>query len=331
MEPCTKRFIGQVMMPGTSSDIRNDELRHPLVTINIPTYNQEKYIARAIESCLEQDYPNLEIIVCDDCSTDNTYLIAKEFATNNVKVFRNTKNLGRVGNYRHILYDLSQGEWIANLDGDDFYLDKTFISEAIKRLLADNSIIMYAAGAKVLHEETGITESVPMGITESSSMPGIDYVLAYPKLEATQHFAIVYNRSLALSTDFYSLDSLGTDTDSILRLAMKGKVFVQNKYVGVWTHHRNNASYSLTNDMVHKEIRMFQHVAEELKKHVSPDVAGEWLERQTFNKKRFIENLTLSKLPLKEAWKYYREHKQFNFFYLKEGVKLVLRSFHLRK
>jgi len=50
----------------------------PKVTIMIATYNQERFIGEAIESAMAQDYPNLEIVVCDDCSTDRTYEIAKQ-------------------------------------------------------------------------------------------------------------------------------------------------------------------------------------------------------------------------------------------------------------
>lgn len=51
----------------------------PKVTIMIATYDQERFIGEAIESAMAQDYSNLEIVVCDDCSTDRTYEIAKQY------------------------------------------------------------------------------------------------------------------------------------------------------------------------------------------------------------------------------------------------------------
>lgn len=303
----------------------------PKVTINIPTYNQEKYIARAIESCLKQDYPNLEIIVSDDCSTDETFAIAKRYEGDIVKVCKTLKNIGRVANYRYTLQNLSSGDWVVNLDGDDFYDDSTFVSEAIHHISRDSSIVMYAAGAKALYEETGKIEISVMGIEqESICMPGTAFVLNYPTLNATQHFAVIYNRKLALQTGFYILDSLGTDTDSLCRLALKGNVFIQKKYVGVWTSHQHNASYTLTMLDIEKEINMLTHIAAELKNYVPQKVADSWLMQRVEEKNRFALNLNLSKLPLKEAWKLYQQNAKPSRFFVREGAKLFLRFLHLK-
>jgi glycosyltransferase involved in cell wall biosynthesis len=63
----------------------------------IPTYNQAKYISKAIESALNIDYPNIEVIVSDDCSTDNTEeVVSKYLSDDRFKYIKNEKNLGRV-------------------------------------------------------------------------------------------------------------------------------------------------------------------------------------------------------------------------------------------
>ncbi|MBK8519921.1 MAG: glycosyltransferase family 2 protein [Chitinophagaceae bacterium] len=64
----------------------------PLVTIAIPTYNNERYIADAITSAMAQDYPNLEILIADDASEDNTEQIVRSFCTDpRVHYFKNKK------------------------------------------------------------------------------------------------------------------------------------------------------------------------------------------------------------------------------------------------
>jgi glycosyltransferase involved in cell wall biosynthesis len=303
----------------------------PLVSINIPTYNQAKYIARAIESALAQDYPNLEIVVSDDQSTDGTFEIARKFAQRGVRVHRTAQNSGRVANYRHLLYDLASGEWAVNLDGDDYYDDPTFVSEAIQKLRRDPGIVMYAAGAKAFIEAEGRFELTPMQLSEPEAcMSGTDYVLAFPDLGATQHFSVIYNRALAIDTGFYVMDSLGTDTDSLLRLALRGKVFVQRKYVGVWTEHANNASYTLTDENLGKEIKMLEHVAAALAHHVAPPITQQWLRRQIETKRRLAASLTLVSLPLRQSYCYYFRTLRPDMFHLREGAKLALRTLRLR-
>jgi glycosyltransferase involved in cell wall biosynthesis len=304
----------------------------PLVTINIPTYNQQRHVARAIQSALGQDYPNLEVVVVDDCSDDDSFAVAKSIADPRLRLCRNEQNLGRVRNYRKALYELARGDWVVNLDGDDYYDDPTFISDAMARVRTDPEIVMYAAGSKTLHEESGEIECAPLAVpAEGQVISGVDYVLSYPRLGVTQHFAVLYDRARALETGFYVLDSLGTDTDSLCRLALQGKVYVHGKHVGVWTHHEANASYSLTEATVDKEMKMLAHIADALADHVPKEVAAGWLHRREREKRRVVENLTLTRLPLREACRYWYRHKRAEIFYLKEGVKLALRGLGLRR
>ncbi|MDZ7817324.1 MAG: glycosyltransferase family A protein [Aliarcobacter sp.] len=66
----------------------------------IPTYNQKEYICEAINTALSQTYENIEVIVCDDNSTDNTYELIKSIKNKKLKIFKNCSNLGRIKNYQ---------------------------------------------------------------------------------------------------------------------------------------------------------------------------------------------------------------------------------------
>lgn len=91
----------------------------PKVSILIPCYNAERWIAQAIESALSQTYPDQEIIVVDDGSTDNSLAIIREFED---KIFWET-GPNRGGNVaRNRLLELSNGEWLQYLDADDYLL-----------------------------------------------------------------------------------------------------------------------------------------------------------------------------------------------------------------
>jgi glycosyltransferase involved in cell wall biosynthesis len=97
--------------------------KYPLFSFLIICYNQEKYIKDALESALEQEYPNLEIIISDDNSTDNTFQIAKEISENYQGKHKlilncNEQNLGIGANF-YKAFTLSSGEWLFMAAGDD--------------------------------------------------------------------------------------------------------------------------------------------------------------------------------------------------------------------
>ena len=106
----------------------------PLVSIIIPVYNGARYVKKAIDSALKQDYPNFEIIVVDDGSTDNTEQIASSFGEK-VKYFK--KNNGGVASALNYAISKAQGSYISWLSHDDIYLPYK-ISKQISFLRENN-------------------------------------------------------------------------------------------------------------------------------------------------------------------------------------------------
>jgi glycosyltransferase involved in cell wall biosynthesis len=111
-----------------------------LVSIVLGAYNGEKYLKEQIDSILRQTYKNIELIIADDCSTDNTQAILREFADKyeNVHIYFNETNLGLVRNFEKAV-KYAQGEYIAFADQDDIWLP-----EKIQRLvdnIGDNMLI----------------------------------------------------------------------------------------------------------------------------------------------------------------------------------------------
>ena len=95
----------------------------PLVTVYIPTYNRLNLLHRAVESVLNQDYQNIELIVVDDGSNDGTVDYLEELAgkESRVRYFVNAKNSGAcVSRNRAIFF--ANGEFITGLDDDDYFL-----------------------------------------------------------------------------------------------------------------------------------------------------------------------------------------------------------------
>lgn len=101
-----------------------------LVTIAIPTYNRARFITEAIRSAQAQTYRNIEILVVDNCSTDNTRLIVESIKDKRLKYCRNPKNIGMKNNWNKCV-QLAKGQFILIL-GDDDILYPDFVDETIK-------------------------------------------------------------------------------------------------------------------------------------------------------------------------------------------------------
>ena len=123
--------------------------KEELVSIIMPAYNCEKYVAEAINSILAQTYRNWELLVLDDGSKDNTLRLIKEFSQKDsrIKALSNGKNMG-VSATRNRGIEIASGEWIAFLDSDDVWkpekLEKQFeivVKEAAEFLFTGSSYI----------------------------------------------------------------------------------------------------------------------------------------------------------------------------------------------
>lgn len=93
----------------------------PKVTVLMPTYNVAPYVKKAIESVLRQTYADFELLVIDDCSTDNTLEVVSELKDPRIKIAKNDHNLGLADNLNRGL-SLITTEYVARMDGDDIAL-----------------------------------------------------------------------------------------------------------------------------------------------------------------------------------------------------------------
>lgn len=115
------------------------------VSVIIPCFNKEKYLESCIESIIEQTYKKLEIIIVDDCSTDNSYLLAQKLENKytNVHSYKNNHNLG-VSETRNNGVCYAKSKFITFLDADDFYYSKDKISNEIEIAKKSNNIIAFS-------------------------------------------------------------------------------------------------------------------------------------------------------------------------------------------
>ncbi len=129
----------------------------PLVSVIIPAYNAKKYITEALDSITSQTYTNLEVIVLDDASSDETYKVACELANKDsrVTVIKNPKNLFIAGN-RNKGISLAKGKYIVWQDADD--ISEASRVEKLVMLMESDSTLGIAGSNLQVFDEDGFKE-----------------------------------------------------------------------------------------------------------------------------------------------------------------------------
>ena len=134
----------------------------PLVSICIPAYNGEHLITRALDSCLKQTYQNLEILVIDDCSKDNTIEVVKEYQkrSDKIRLIANEVNLGASKNLLKTFQEAS-GVFVQHIGQDD-WLDENYIEEKV-RAFDENPNVAFVGNPMKAYEKNEKDEIVYTG------------------------------------------------------------------------------------------------------------------------------------------------------------------------
>lgn len=152
-----------------------------LVSVIVVTYNSSKYVLQTLKSIYKQTYVNIELIISDDCSTDDTLSICNQWVEKyknrfiNAKVIQTPQNCGICGNYNFALSH-SNGEWIKYIAGDDILEDN-----CIERFVANirPNTYLYTCTTKHLQNETGEVSLYNTRIPNASAWRQARFMLKY--------------------------------------------------------------------------------------------------------------------------------------------------------
>jgi len=135
-----------VNQAGSATDTGNSS---PLVSVGCATYNGAATLHRALDALVLQDYPCIDIIICDDGSTDETRAICQEYSKRytNIRYVENEENLGIIGNFNK-LFGLGKGKYFLYADQDDVR-EPSFISKCVAVLESDEAAVL-------CHSHTGV-------------------------------------------------------------------------------------------------------------------------------------------------------------------------------
>lgn len=131
-------------------------MKEPMVSIVIPVYNTEKYIEESVLSLLNQSYKNIEIILIDDGSVDDSYQICKRLSekNRNIIVEKHEKNMSQAV-ARNTGISLATGEYLLFLDSDDTLLPET-VEEMVNRSMRDDADIVLSSFSRVINGKINI-------------------------------------------------------------------------------------------------------------------------------------------------------------------------------
>lgn len=148
----------------------------PLVSIGIPTYNRARTVQRAVRSALAQDHPAIEVVVCDDGSTDDTEVVLRHLAEQEprLRYVQQAANIGHARNFQAAL-DAARGEYFMWLSDDD-WIDAAYVSRCLAVLDANPDYALVTGLARYQRDGRHVVDERPTDLL--SGRPGAR-VLSY--------------------------------------------------------------------------------------------------------------------------------------------------------
>jgi glycosyltransferase involved in cell wall biosynthesis len=189
-------------------------MEQPLVSVLITSFNREKFIGQAIDSVLKSSYQNFELIITDNCSTDNTYAIAKGYENidSRVKVFRNEKNIGQFPN-RNYAASLAKGTYLKYIDSDDMIY--VYGLEILVKAATQFPSAGLIATSQLLNE----IQPYPIFLTPQEAYRQCFISGGFPSVGPS--FTLIKTEAFRSVNGFSIPSFAGTDTEFILKVAAR--------------------------------------------------------------------------------------------------------------
>ncbi|MDE7322598.1 MAG: glycosyltransferase [Lachnospiraceae bacterium] len=151
-------------------------MNQPLISVIVPVYNVEKYLARCVESILAQTYRNLEVILVDDGSTDNSGEACDAYAGKDVRVKTVHKSNGGLSDARNAGLQIAQGEYYAFVDSDD-WVTTDYVAQLYNFLHQNHAQIAVCGYRKVYGKEENSHNGAGTSFSVYDSREGLFHLL----------------------------------------------------------------------------------------------------------------------------------------------------------
>jgi len=195
---------------------------HPLVTIGIPTYNRANgTLSQAIRSALAQDYDNLEIVISNNCSTDNTEEVIRSFKDPRIRYLPQAVNVGPTNNYNAAL-KAAKGEYFLLLHDDDL-IDPDLISSCLRAAKYSTEYSVIRTGTRIIGADGRLLRELPNVV--GSNDPD-DLFSAWVNWKTAFYLCstLFHTRALQKIGGFHSPNNLFEDGFAIIKLSAEAPI-----------------------------------------------------------------------------------------------------------
>jgi glycosyltransferase involved in cell wall biosynthesis len=197
----------------------------PRVSIGLPVWNGEKYIRSALDSILQQDYTDFELIISDNASTDATQDICREYAAKDqrIRYYRNERNIGASANFNRVV-ELARGELFKWATHDDIHMPG-FLRRCVEVIdLAPATVVLVAPKSEVIDEDGNLLNLSVESLDARQSRPHqrVGYVIKTVRWATAQFGLIRMNvlRRTRLIQAYYA-----TDWVLLVEIALIGEIW----------------------------------------------------------------------------------------------------------
>ena len=230
----------------------------PLVSIVVTAYNKAPYLKQSVDSVLAQTYPNIECIIINDGSTDNTEEIAQEIVKQNPQIQYYAKPNGGISSARNFGNTKAKGEWIQFLDADDWiHEDKIRFQLECLQEFDQEEVLAYGDYERVYVDDNNqIVKRIPHQIGKLSKQELVDRLLICPDFLADSPFpllqqAMLFKKSIFDKRKFDTKLKACEDRAFVLDLLMEGFPYVYTPMITAY--YRKHADNLTDNDLLMRE------------------------------------------------------------------------------
>jgi len=198
--------------------------RAPTVSVALPVYNGAKFLAQAIESTLKQGFGDLELIICDNASSDSTEKIGRAYAATDsrVRYLRNARNLGAAPNFNRA-FQLSRGKYFRWAAHDDL-VEPSYIERCVEVLDRDDEVVLCHSQVRLIGpDDSSLGNYVYLPATSSPDPRRRFFDLLFVKNHCYEVFGLIRSETLR-HTRLIGSHPVG-DRVLLAELALRGRFY----------------------------------------------------------------------------------------------------------